>query len=334
MNDMELLTRFREEIPAAGVSPRAERLFLAGIQREPARRALTGLGTVRRAAPGGRAFWAGRRAWRLAIAGGLSAALAATALGAMTLGHSSAPPASGTLTVTELAYRAAGAATRQPAVRPGQWVYRKYLMKDWSRPATTEFWTTADSRKAAWVSAGGKVHFFSGQASLGMTAVPYKKVHGEWYYFGFGPFPVTYAGLSSLPRSPMALDRYLGRLQPRNWGSNADREFQIISELLTAYVMPPGLTAELYRALGDIPGVTADTHATDVAGRPGIGFRLPLPDLGSGAAAEIIVSPRSYRLMADEFVLPQAPSSRSHALSIKGTAILQETLVSGPGVRP
>lgn len=334
MNDMELLTRFREEVPAAGVSPRAERLFLTGIQRGSTGLAMTGRGSVRRAAAGGQVFRAGRRRWRLAIAGGLSAALAATAIGAMTLDRSSAPPVGGTLTVTELAYRAAAAATRQPAVRPGQWVYRKYLTKDWSRPATTEFWTTANSRKAAWVSANGKVHFFSGLASLGMTAVPFKKVHGEWEYFGFGPFPVTYAELSSLPRGPMALDRYLGRLQPRDWGSNAHREFQIISELLTAYVMPPGLTAELYRALGDIPGVTADTHTTDVAGQPGIGFRLPVQDLGSGAAIEIIVSPRTYRLMAYEFVLPRTPGPRSQALSIKGTAILQETLVSGPGVRP
>jgi hypothetical protein len=32
--------------------------------------------------------------------------------------------------------------------------------------------------------------------------------------------------------------------------------FLVISELLSSYVMPPTLTAEMYQALGDIPGVS------------------------------------------------------------------------------
>ena len=81
----------------------------------------------------------------------------------------------------------------------------------------------------------------------------------------------AYAGLSSVPRDPAALDRYLGRLSvphPRGWGSPAAREFTIIEMMLTSYVMPPRLTAELYRALGEIPGVAVDDHAVDVARLP------------------------------------------------------------------
>ena len=106
-------------------------------------------------------------------AAGLAAAALVTAA-AITLTVTASPPGAGPasrpLTATELAYRAAAAAARQPDVRPGQWVYRKYLTNEFSRTSTTEFWTTADSVKAAWVSATGKIHYFSGQASLGMAS--------------------------------------------------------------------------------------------------------------------------------------------------------------------
>ena len=96
--------------------------------------------------------------------------------------------------------------------------------------------------------------------------------------------------------------------------------------MLTSYVMPPRLTAELYRALSDIPGVTVNDHAVDVAGRPGIGFISPaLPAAGN---SEIILNPRTYRLMGDDLLL----GPRRHVIS--GTAILRKALVSGPGVWP
>jgi hypothetical protein len=137
--------------------------------------------------------------------------------------------------------------------------------------------------------------------------------------------PVSYSHLGSLPRDPRALDRHLARLMSGG-GSAASREFTSIAMLLTSYVMPPRLTAELYRALGDIPGVTIDDHAVDVAGRPGVGFISPvLPGVGH---VEIILSPRTYRLMGDDVVL-----GPRHQL-LQGTAILRQALVSGPGVRP
>jgi hypothetical protein len=71
--------------------------------------------------------------------------------------------------------------------------------------------------------------------------------------------------------------------------------------------------------------VTLDQHAVDVAGRHGIGFISP--DLPGAGRTEIIVSPRTYRLMGDDTLLGQ------HRI-LSGTAILHQALVSGPGVRP
>ena len=65
-------------------------------------------------------------------------------------------------------------------------------------------------------------------------------------------------------------------------GPTPVREFEVIKELLTTYVMPPALTAELYRALGSIPGVTVDHDTVDGAGRLGIGFQITLPRAADG----------------------------------------------------
>ena len=267
-----------------------------------------------------------------ALAGSMAITLAVTG-GAPGRPMGPPPPAGGTLTATALAYRVAAAAARQPEVRPGQWVYRKYLSKYLTKDfpsRTTRFWTTADSRRAAWTSAGGKVHFFGGLASLGMTAVPVKKAHGQWTLFGFMRLPVKYADLGSLPRDPRALDRYLAGLLPPTLGPADDREFLTIEAMLTAYVMPPALTAEFYRALGDIPGIRVDTHAVDVAGRHGVAF-MPGKPVALGATPEIIVNPRTYRLMAAEVLVPRSAGTTAGA---EGTAILQEALVPGPGVTP
>ena len=147
-----------------------------------------------------------------------------------------------------------------------------------------------------------------------------------------GPMAISYAGLSSLPRDPLALDRYLGRLHLPGWGPAPVREFEVISNLLTSYVMPPALTAELYRSLGDIPGVTVDHHAVDVAGRTGVGFQIALPKPFGGGTEELVINPHTYRLMGQQLLTAQATGPARHVLG--GTAIMRRVLVSGPGVRP
>lgn len=147
--------------------------------------------------------------------------------------------------------------------------------------------------------------------------------------------PVTYAGLKSLPRSPAALDRYLARLPLRGWGPAPYREFDIISSMLFTYVMPPARTAELYRALGDIPGVTVDRHAVDVAGRHGIGIQMTIPVIQGygGSVVQLILNPKTYDVMGQQSFgterrRPSVPRQ------VYGGAILKTALVSGPGVRP
>ena len=168
---------------------------------------------------------------------------------------------------------------------------------------TGPWWSTADgTRTASRYNNQGKVHILPCQYG---QSLPHGGCKPEMFLRdGLGAdIPLTYAELGSLPRSPAALDRYLGGLQVPRGEPAPVREFEIISGMLITYVMPPALTAELYRALGDIPGVTVDQHAVNVAGRAGIGFQITAPHSPTADApvrevAQLILNPKTYDLMA------------------------------------
>jgi hypothetical protein len=330
MNETQLLARLREEIPLEEASPKAERLFLAGLKHAP-----SVPGPTPRPMARGRGGRRPHLGWRLALTVGLAAALAAAVAAAVVLAVPHQGGAGSTITVRELAYRAAGAAERQPQVRPGQWVYWKET-RSRARSSIFQVWTTADSTKAAFL-AHGKVHRFhfpgGGPQYIGQPEGDSLPGTGTVTSGETGTIPVKYADLGSLPRSPQALLRYLANLplyHRSGWGPAPVRQFVIIEELLTTYVMPPRLTAELYRALGEIPGVTVDIHAVDVAGRPGIGFLHSVQP--AAGTEEIIIDPHTYRLMGTALIARPSPGSAPKVLN--GIAYLRVVLVRGPGVMP
>jgi len=352
MDDLEILRdAWGQPDPPSPAAYSAARAALLERQR-----AITGPGRQRKAAgmagrepaAGGAAApgWRRRRhTWRLALIGAAALALAAVVT-AQAIGLGGSGPAPG-ITARELAYRTSAAAAAQPKVAPGQWVYweEKVVGARPAGPRSFQVWTTADSRTAAYVY-HGKVKVFRpqcgnpgtssaggcqsiGQPVVSAAAPPYRGVTISGLS---GRLPVSYADLGSLPAGPGALVRYLGRLHLPGWGPPPARAFEIIRELLTTYVMPPALTAELYRALGDIPGVAVDHHTVDVAGRHGVGFYVRLPRPAGGVADEIVINPRTYQLMGGQLVAGQ-PGGRTQRV-LSGTAILRTALVSGPGARP
>jgi hypothetical protein len=359
MNEMELLTRLRDKVPANVTPVRAESALLAAIQAEeaPATAARGSLRARGRAALG--LAWAAqdtgavgrhstRHTWRLALAGVVSVALAGVVSAALAGVFSAQPIHSGSsrqgagISVQELAYRTAAAAAAQPEVRPGQWVYWKEAQAGVTGARTFQVWTTADSRQAAYVY-HGKIHVFrwhghdqSSDQYIGQPDVIVEPPVGGG---GQGvvrvtvglasDLPVSYADLGSLPPSPLALARYLGSLPLPGYDSAADRGFEVIKGMLMTYVMPPRLTAELYRALSYLPGVTVDNHAVDVAGQHGIGFKIYLGRYVG--IDEIVVDPHTYYFMGQGITaIGNAGSSAQRS----GAAILREAFVSGPGVRP
>ncbi len=318
MDDMELLTRLRDEVPAGAVSPRAEELFKAGLTRT--------IAAERAGFPAPRTrfgwLWALRPAWRLAIAAGLAVALGA----GLVLGLPGRPPKA-TLTVQLLAGRAAAAAGSGPSVPPGQWIYRKVSCGNYFYPLFWDVISCPSGTLDTWITADGTGVAFTDGGKLYVNSVTgyYRAVK-----FPVPPAVTIYAARASLPADPRALVAYLGRRAGGPAAGRAFEAFGIIGDWLAYDVPSPALAAELYRALADVPGVTIDKNAVDTAGRRGVAFTLPYPqqngDLTYGWQA-IIVNPRTYQFLG-------LKSWDSTGKTITGTAVLRQAPVSGPGVRP
>jgi hypothetical protein len=324
MNEMDLLTRFRDEVPQTGVSPHAEDRFRAVIKTYDPERVVVSHPATLRTLPWRRthvALPAGRRA-RLALAGALSVAVAASVTVAVLPSGGRAPAPATPLAVQLLADRAAAAALARPPVAPGQWVYRKatcgfagFSVLKWGNfcpDLTQEAWSTADGRKAAFF-AGGKLY-----------VVSWTSFYSGKMKFAF-PLPLAaYSERASLPADPQAL---VARLSRYHGSYDA---FWIIGEWLANVIPSPVLTAELYHALAYIPGVKIDEKAVDSAGGHGVGFTLPYPEQHGDVVhgwSEIVVNPRTYQFMGWN-----AWDSFSKITS--GSTVVGEAFVSGPGVRP
>jgi hypothetical protein len=258
-----------------------------------------------------------RRAGRFAIAAGVAATVTAGIIVATlpSSGHSAARPqaiAAQPLTVRELAYRAASAALAGPDVSPGQWVYRKTAVANTQRQSVQEqeLWQTADDRHEAW--------YFHGKLS----------VYSETF-----PGQISYSDLRSLPADPVALDRYLIRYEARFGGTpTAARQiaFSEIGELFLQFVLPPSLSAELYHALADFPGVTVDSNAVNSAGVHGIAFALRTGPV----RAELILSRTGYAVIGGRAVMQTGGTGQPTRYFTKEWSVLRQSFVSGPGIRP
>jgi hypothetical protein len=296
MNEMDLLTRFRAEVPP-GVSPQAQELFRAGFEDHSAERATVPAPRTR--FPLSRL----RLRWRLVIAAGLAAGLAAGVVAAIQ--PSGTPPV---LTAKLLAQRASAAALGRPAVPAGKWVYQQTVIYQASPPKGVP----ARFTQGTWSTADGSLSYDE----------------GVWT---FGSGRTLYSRLGSFPHDPAALDEYLARLISPHDRTQAGKDaaaFTAIEGLLSKGVLPPSLNAELYQALGDISGIGVRDHVTDIAGRAGVAFVLPATPRSSNM--EIILDASDYRYLAESSWQPSDGSPNS-AIPFTESALLRTTLVSGPG---
>jgi hypothetical protein len=284
MNEIDELARFRDSV-AASVTPRAEQLFRAGLR-------------------GGRPVVPRRRGpltqlpspWRLGVAAGTTAVLAAGIVAAVL------PSSPVVLTAKLLADRASARALTQPAVSPGQWVYR---VVEGNGPSGTGNTVT----QAGWETADGEVSYpddFAGLVAPG-DSIP------------------SYSELGSLPTSPAALDAYLVRLVYPDSSPAPDIQssaaFFVIADMLTNYVLPPALQAEVYQALAVLPGIQVDSHVIAIDGQTGVAFMLP--PTPQSEKAEIILNASSYSFLAK--------ASWASDSSMSETAVVRTVIVGAPG---
>jgi hypothetical protein len=298
LNDMDLLASFRADVPECPVSAETDRRFHASLHQ------------TKRQFPIPRVSRLPLQPRRVLIASLAIGAAAALVLG-LVAGHAgtSTPPATSPgqspLTVRLVADRAAAAALSQPAIRPGQWVYRLIQYRQTGFPGLPP-----DSTETTWTTADGTHMHADPPAILPLLPAP------------------PYADLGSLPSGPAALERYLADQPvsgfPRlRTNDKAAKAFDQIMGLLWNYVLPPKLAAELYRALTHIPGVTVNAHATDIAGRPGVAFELS-DTYGPGTKQQLILNRSDYALMA----VGSTNTTQARAIQL---AVLRQAFVSHPG---
>jgi hypothetical protein len=158
---------------------------------------------------------------------------------------------------------------------------------------------------------------------------------GAHYYtsgtFEGGVAPeVPYSRIGSLPANPVALDADLAHLDYPNpnatTANKATAEFADIADMLTAYVLPPQLTAELYHAVADIPTVIAKQNVKDLAGEVGLAFILP--QNSQSMNDEIFLRPSDYQLLAREHWLTGGPGL------VVAETVLAQAFVSASGKLP
>jgi len=328
MNEMDLLTRLRDEVPLSYPSPDAQRTFRAG---------LADAGQPRRARrPWLRALsfhsWTPLMAGATAVAVGVTAGIVVLALPsggqppAGARGGSAAPTraslptgtflptgtATAPISAQLLAEVAANAVLAQPAVKPTQWVYRKVEFYMPLLPGMVNRHRSPKHVEGTWEMADGAHYYTPGSFQGGVGAeVPYSKI-------------------GSLPANPVALDAYLAHLDYPNpnatTANKATAEFSDIADMLAAYVLPPKLTAELYHALADIPTVIAKWNMKDIAGQVGLAFILPQNEQSMND--EIFLRPSDYQLLAREHWLTGGPGL------LVAQVVLTEAFVSGSGKLP
>jgi hypothetical protein len=306
----------------------------------------------------------------LAVAAGAVAAVALSAgedhrPGA---GHPTAhAPAQRPLTATELAYRAAAAAQHRAAMSTRQWLFTTETIVGIGGPGqrSIAFWRSAGAayqrttcyryKHVVWYPTTPQhpIRYPCMQPVINLAQLS----HGHllrWQYSILSAWQLLRpfrSGLpTSLPADPHALLAYLGT-HTRAFGdvmfqpvapsgpspafpvklTTPEAQFESIAWMLNTYVMSPRLTAELYQAVSDIPGVRIDQAARDVAGRPGVAFTIsrgPSHRFAptAGAQLAIILDPHSYAFDGVTWLIPHSP--------VSGVAITRQVAVSGPGVLP
>jgi hypothetical protein len=250
-------------------------------------------------------------------------ALVTAAVAGLALASRPAPAPVVRLTAQQVLDRAATAALARPAVVPGprQFVYLKTVTSG-SGPSdgVAQYWlSVTGTRNGLTEQAGHRAQVILGCAH-GRQTVHLLRYKGPHYH---GPAVVRVpctpvpAYLPTLPSRPGPLLVYLGQHQAVRPG-NLNDLFKAVDGLLGTDYLRPGQRAALYRLLARSPGLTVVPHATDIAGRTGLGVRWTY----RGSTATMVFARGSFAYLG---------------LTIRGqggSALLRMALVNRAGERP
>ncbi|MYW66203.1 hypothetical protein GTY65_19410 [Streptomyces sp. SID8379] len=241
---------------------------------------------------------------RIAASGLATAAIAATVLVAVREDGGSATaqqPARAVTASTVLAEAAAYDREHpQPVTTPprdDQFIYTKEIIKETNRATgetkayVDENWHSVDGKQRSWVMEVGK----------GWWSPPLAKNEAKW--------PTQeWASLKKLPTEPkqliLAMASPFGSAKIHSLDKLTDQDWWMAQTSLTSLlksipVLPDGLRAAAYEALGMIPGVKAVPGEQDAKGRTGVAIVCTLhPDGGrTDGHLAFIFDPKTYEFL-------------------------------------
>jgi hypothetical protein len=197
-----------------------------------------------------------RRRWspRLAAIGGLATAIAAGLVVVQNVGDGRSPSPVPAVPVASAAVleSAARAAEDDPftAPRDDQWIYVKDVFGSDDVPKMREErWRRADGGGVAFYDGSGKLH------------VEMRRPRGVHKPVPFDPL-AGYQQIAALPTDPDELRRWAYGLTDNIEGAGSTEHaevYGIFEGMVSDNVLPPDLKAAIFRALKQVPGVTADT---------------------------------------------------------------------------
>jgi hypothetical protein len=314
MDELDLIRRFREEVPAPSSAARERAL-------RPLRRRKRAVLTRRRVL--------------LPLAG--AALIAAVAIPLLdSLGGGTLP--TGTALAAKQLRDVAAAAERQPdprAIGPGQYWYQRTLavvpsMEGRDAAQSARYWFVQPTVRERWIGRDGggfvkteprgELRFpaerdrrrwrAAGSPELGKPFEAPLGAHGEvgtpparerpGFDLGqvdLGAERISYEELVNLPTDPDALldrlRRAAARIEGRDW---PEEVFGTVGRLLRAAPIPSELRAALYRVASRIPGIRPVGEIRDIAGRQGIGVAY---DTRHVISYVLIFDPKSGELLGE-----------------------------------
>jgi hypothetical protein len=344
--DLATLTLLLQDLASDMPPEREQRLkdhLITEIRRPAAHRECDVEAPLRALTPHSSVMRGRRRAWLIAGAGVAVAGVAAAVTVVSLRSGDGLPPASPG--AVRLLAKVADAAARQPAarVRDGQYMYAEvkevtaslpgniepYIRRGslpsglrhrlhLGKPVTSQYWmpvaNVCRTGLLRITSPNGRVA--DQPESAGGPGMPCPSIGGL--------NDASYRLLQTLPTDPQALLAMIYRVE-RGHGPSADQEaFVTIGDLLRDKIVPPKVSAALYRAAALIPGVTLVPQATDAVGRTGVA----VAQTAGGTRTELIFSKTTLKLIGERTVLV------SIGLSTDATAIISQAFVNHLGQVP
>ena len=335
LDDMARLRPAERDLPAARKQILKEHLMTELRQAGPSR-----------TEPGPRL----RRNGTVLVAGAVFTAVAVAVATAAVVGTSTSPPApkpaqpAHPVTAAQLLARIATAAARQPApvVRDSDFMYIRsdvayeadtisngHETSTMAKPHERQIWLPVANMCAAGLL------IENGERT---RLSPYPVVNGkiDRHPAGNEPQPnftcpseghlgdATYRLMQSMPTQPAALLAYLKAGQ--KW-TNDDPPTEI-GDLIREAIVPPALAAALYRLAATLPGATLVRHATNVAGRAGIGIIWT-----STSAKQVYKNEWIFDQTTLQFIGERVFNPRTGRVTGE-SAILQQAFTAKAGQRP